>query len=101
MQAQHALELFLAADTSGRGELARQSLLRLAHWPLSVAFSSWRQAAADQAEHKAKMAKALQFMYFDATLKVGWLLTYTEMDCHNRSCSQPWLGAYHTLCCRL
>jgi hypothetical protein len=62
-------QLTQASAGSATAQLACKAAARWQHWPLSVAFASWRSNAAEQVLERTNEKRASTFLYFALTLK--------------------------------
>eukprot|EP00882_Tetradesmus_deserticola_P016610 GHRQ01017749.1.p1 GENE.GHRQ01017749.1~~GHRQ01017749.1.p1 ORF type:complete len:197 (+),score=56.80 GHRQ01017749.1:1012-1602(+) len=67
---------------SSTAQLARQAAVRWQHWPLSVAFASWRRNAAEEALERTNAKRASTFLYYALTLKALTGFRWTVRDAH-------------------
>jgi hypothetical protein len=84
-QLQVGLQLEQSIQTihgSGTAHLARQAAIRWQHWPLSVAFDSWRANAAEEVLERTIEKRASTFLYYALTLKALTGFKWAVQDAH-------------------
>jgi hypothetical protein len=69
-------------DASAAAQLARKAAARWQHWPLSVAFSSWRANAAEEVLERTNEKRASTFLYYALTLKALTGFKWAVRDAH-------------------
>jgi hypothetical protein len=67
---------------NGAAHLARQAAVRWQHWPLSVAFASWRANAAEEVLERTNEKRAATFLYYALTLKALTGFKWAVRDAH-------------------
>eukprot|EP00882_Tetradesmus_deserticola_P031471 GHRQ01035589.1.p1 GENE.GHRQ01035589.1~~GHRQ01035589.1.p1 ORF type:complete len:161 (+),score=52.46 GHRQ01035589.1:599-1081(+) len=67
---------------SSTAQLARQAAVRWQHWPLSVAFASWRRNAAEEALERTNAKRASTFLYYALTLRALTGFRWAVRDVH-------------------
>lgn len=83
MQVGSQLEQYAqTTDGSSTAQLARQAAIRWQHWPLSVAFASWRANAAEDILERTNEKRAATFLYFALTLKAITGFKWAVRDAH-------------------
>lgn len=68
-QVEDQLMLHITSCRTGTIKVARMAATRWLHWPLSVAFSTWKTNAEDQAQERQDEHRAVKFLYYALALK--------------------------------
>jgi hypothetical protein len=70
------------SHSSSTAQLAYQAVIRWQHWPLSVAFASWRANSAEEVLERANEKRASTFLYYALTLKAITGFKWAVRDAH-------------------
>jgi len=70
------------SNGSSAAQLARTAVARWQHWPLSLAFASWRSNTAELVLERTNEKRASTFLYYALTLKAFTGFKWAVRDAH-------------------